>query len=154
MSWAQPTAQYGHTPGNALASLIRSGAAARRIELDDVPGIERIETRPGVLGRDHDDVGRARELGTHVGLTSNTRPTLSALHFDNHKTGPLELVREALRHRLNLLESGELGARVAGMLVSGLTIGQAAPRLVSSEGDDLGGPPRGKTMRGDMSQRC
>ena len=66
----------------------------------------------------------------------------------------LKLVREALRHRLNLLESGELGARVAGMLVSGLTIGQAAPRLVSSEGDDLGGPPRGKTMRGDMSQRC
>src|SRR2546430_10488851 len=28
MSWAQPTAQYGHTPGNALASLIRSDVAA------------------------------------------------------------------------------------------------------------------------------
>src|SRR2546426_4959342 len=29
MSWAQPTAQYGHTPGNPLASLMgRDGAAA------------------------------------------------------------------------------------------------------------------------------
>src|SRR6266850_1618590 len=28
MSWAQPTAQYGHTPGTTLASLIRSEVAA------------------------------------------------------------------------------------------------------------------------------
>src|SRR6266511_2759396 len=28
MSWAQPTAQYGQTPGNTLASLIRSEVAA------------------------------------------------------------------------------------------------------------------------------
>src|SRR5712691_2981231 len=28
MSWAQPTAQYGHTPGTTLASLMRSEVAA------------------------------------------------------------------------------------------------------------------------------
>src|SRR5216110_2905485 len=230
MSWAQPTAQYGHTPGNALASLIRSdvaaastglrsiapdataveaaampclrksrrdklmatllyddriggsdrigsagapldlgacqliprpaehddsfGAPARRLDLDDVPGVQRVETRSSILLRDNEGVGRARQLGAHVGFAPDAQPTLGALHFDDHEARPLELVREALRHRLNLLESVELGARVAGILESGLTIGQAAPRLVSSEGDDLGGPPRGKTMRGDMSQRC
>src|SRR2546430_11644046 len=56
------------------------------------------------------------------------RPPRSTLFPYTTLFRSLKLVREALRHRLNLLESGELGARVAGMLVSGLTIGQAAPR--------------------------
>src|SRR5256886_412510 len=37
MSWAQPTAQYGHTPGNALASLIRSDVAAASTGLRSIP---------------------------------------------------------------------------------------------------------------------
>src|SRR5437773_1939604 len=125
MSWAEPSAQYGRTPGS--------------LHLDDVAGVQRVETCPGILLRANEGVGRARQLGAHIGLTPDAQPTLGALHFHDHEARPLEFVREALRHRLNLLESVELGARVAGILESGLTIGQAAPRLGGRKGPRL--PP-------------
>src|SRR5438046_7664024 len=198
MSWAQPTAQYGHTPGTALASLIRNDVAAastglrsippdataveaaampylkksrrdrliatllyaerigracsdgvtgspldlgarqliprpaehddpfgtpvRWLDLDDVSGVQRGETRLGVLVRDDEGLRRAGELGTHVGLTPDAQATLGMLHVDDHEARGTDVVGETLRHRLNLLESRESGASIAGILDTDLTI--------------------------------
>src|SRR5207245_8132500 len=161
MSWAQPTAQYGHTPGNALASLIRSdvaaastglrsmapeataveaaampylrksrrdrliatllcarrrtqdwrvrsdsvpdsaldlgarqfipcpaqqddpvGTPARRFNLDDVPRVQRVETRLGVLVRDHERLFGTRELGTDVSFPPHPQPARGTVDPD------------------------------------------------------------------------
>src|SRR5207253_7488461 len=80
------------------------GTPARRFDLDDVPRVQRVETRLGVLVRDHERLFGTRELGTDVGFTPHAQSALGTLDLDDHEAGTLYVLGEALGHRLNLLD--------------------------------------------------
>src|SRR2546428_12608835 len=80
------------------------GPPARRFDLDDVPRVQRVEPRLGVLVRDHERLFGTRELGTDVGFAPHAQSALGALDLDDHEAGTLYVLGEALGHRLNLLD--------------------------------------------------